>query len=399
MRLKFQSPIVRKETFRSGRLPDGFMPIDHVRDIFGGNANQYLLDFLQIPELNAVLNIRARAMASGKTDAISKVSGSPANANQSLVRVLRNPNWFQGSKEFWRQSSLFRDIFGNEFIYFLTPLGMPLSFKGMFTLNPARVTIRYKTDGLYFMNESDEGVEYIYTFNGVEHKLDKENLIHLNDNRVRVDKLLEGTSKIESLQPAIKNIREAYQKRNIGLHMPIGIISNDASDNALGVTTPMDAEEKDRVQERLRVRGAVPIMTSMAVKFDGMEISSQKLGLFEEVREDTGRICDAFGVPYEVLANQKGSTYANLKEGKKQMYEEGVIPDVHEKDSAINNHIGTESKTWEIKTDFSHLPVFSEDIRQRAISVKQMVEALSKALADEVITTDEYRAELTKLGI
>lgn len=372
MIIKLQSPIkIRKgeviSSFGSKDLPPDWIPLNVLNDLFGGGGRQ-LKDFLEVPELNNIINIRARAMASGAIDAVSKTTGEQQKANQSLVRVLRNPNWFQGEKEFWRQSSLWRDIFGNEYVYFLTPVGMPNSFKGMFTLNPSLVKISYKPKDseLFFMNETDEGVKYSYTWKGKEITLDKESLIHLNDNRVQATKLLEGTSKIDSLQANIKNIRAAYAKRNIALSMPIGIISNNAQGDAIGTTLPMNDEEKKAVQNRLKIRGADPILTSMMINYDNMEINAQRMGLFEETREDTTKICDAYGVPYDILASQKGSTFANLKEAKKQMYEETIIPDVNEKVNSINNHIGSESLSWEVRADFSHLPVFSEDKKEMA---------------------------------
>jgi phage portal protein BeeE len=130
-----------------------------------------------------------------------------------------------------------------------------------------------------------------------------------------------------------------------------------------------------------------------------MNVNSVSLGLFEETREATAKICDAYGVPYEVLASQKGVTFANLKEAKKQMYEETMMPDVNEKVNAINNHIGTETMSWEIQAHFKHLPVFAEDQKPRAISIKQLVEALSKALADQAITVEQYQSELAKMGV
>ena len=320
-------------------------------------------------------------------------------ANESLVRILRAPNWFQGQGEFWRQTSLFHDIWGNEYMYFLRPFGMANSYKGLFTINPENVEIEYKSETEFFMDESGEAVKYFYvTDDGKRMPLDKENIIHLNDNRVQKKNLLKGTSKIESLRGPLENIRLAYKKRNIVLKTPIGILSNGQSD-AIGQAVPMDPTEKEKAQTRLEIRGPNPIITNLAVKYDSMDIDSRKMGLFEETKEDTLKICDAYGVPYEMLAAQKGVTYANLKEAKKQFYEETIIPDAQEKVDALNLFLGTDSRTWHITASFAHLPVFAEDIKNRAVSLKQMIEALSKALADGAITLVQYKIELQKFGI
>ena len=373
-----------------------FYPVGMESNPFGGNS--YLKDFQEIPELNAILNIRSRAMSSWKLSIQSKTTGADAAANESLVRILRSPNWFQGQGELWKQSSLFRDLYGNEYLYFLKPIGMTSTYKGLFTINPANVRVKYNSTTLPFQESTNQFVQYFYEINGKVIELEKENIIHLNDNRVDPKKFLEGTSKLQALQAPIQNIREAYRKRNIILKMPVGIMSNGQND-AIGQGVPMNPQDKKEAQNALRNHGALPILTDLTVKYNDMNVNAQSMGLFEEVREDVGRICDSFGVPYELLANQKGTTFTNLKEAKKQMYEESIIPDAQEKVDALNLQLGIDKKSWHIVADFSHLPIFAEDQKQRAISLKQMVEALSKALADGAITIQQYQNELLKFGI
>ena len=118
------------------------------------------------------------------------------------------------------------------------------------------------------------------------------------------------------------------------------------------------------------------------------------MGLFEEVREDTAKICDAYGVPYEVMASQKGVTFTNLKEAKKQMYEENIIPAMQEKVDAINAKIGAESKSWELQATWHHLPVFSEDVKNRATSMKLMSDALINLVNAGLIKPEQATNEL-----
>lgn len=373
-----------------------FYPISSSSINFG--SFDYLKQFQEIPELNAIINIRARAISSWDLKIVSKATGKEVGNNETLVKILRNPNWFQAQSEFWRQSSLYRDIYGNEFIYFLTPTGMPNSYKGMFALDPSSIKIKYTGDKAYF-TETDKNIEYVYVFPGGETlNLELSNTIHLNDNRVDPLNFLNGTSKMQSLAGPLENIRKAYEKRNIVLRMPVGIMSNN-QDDAIGQAIPMDADEKKDVKHKIMTRGAFPIITDLNVKYNAMAINAQNMGLFEEVREDTTKICDAYGVPYEMLGSQKGVTFSNLKEAKKQFYEETVIPDAQEKVDALNQQLGTEGKSWELQADFKHLPIFSEDVKDRAESLDKLVTALSKAYADQAITLEQYQSELKKLGL
>ena len=379
-----------------------FMPIGDGANIFGGNT--YLKDFQEVPELNAIINIRARSIASWRLSLVSDTTGKEIMNQEQLAKILRRPNYFQSQIELFRQSELFRCIYGNEYLYFLKPVGMKNSYAGLFTLDPSKVTIKYTSKNLPFLESTNDYIEYWYdTGNGSKIKLEKDNIIHLNDNRAGFNNadsssFLKGTSKIQSLQAPIQNIREAYKKRNIILKMPIGIFSGNSTD-ATSYAIPMNEDEKEKAQSALRSHGALPIFTNLGVVYNDMSINANNMGLFEKVREDTAKLCDAFGIPYEVLASQKGVTFANLKEAKKQMYEESIIPDGNEKVEALNDKVESDKKAWHINADYTYLPVFAEDKKQSAISLNQMVTGLSKALTDGAITIQQYQEQLKKFGI
>ena len=158
-----------------------FMPIGDISNIFGGG--NHLTDFCEVPELNAILNIRARALSSWKLSLVNERDNARIPVNSSLIKLLKKPNWFQAPTEFWRQSSLFHDIYGNEYLYFLTPVGAESNYQGIFTLNPSQVDVEYKSHDIYFTTETGENVKYTWRddYGGI-HPLDKDDIIHLNDN-------------------------------------------------------------------------------------------------------------------------------------------------------------------------------------------------------------------------
>ncbi len=388
--------------------PD-WLPASLFDNTFG--EQNHVKDFLEVPEVNAIINIRARAMASWRLQVVSKVTELPVSPTDPLAQLINTPNWFQGQSEFWRQSSIFRDLWGNEYLFSLTPVGLPNSVKAMFTIDPALIKIKYDEKGPFFLDPTGEKIRYIYDDRmGRPIPLESSDIIHLNDNRVisktaiTTDdaKFLKGTSKLTPLKPAIQNIRAAYEKRHIILRMPIGVMSNGVRD-AIGQAVPLDPDEKTKLKRKIMTRGAHPILTSLALGYDSFNIDSRKMGLFEETREDTLKICDAYGVPYALLANAQKGGLANsgfeLKEAKKQFYEEAIIPDAKEKTDALNLKAGTATGPSEIIGAFKHLPIFAEDVKSRASSLSILITALSKALSDEVITVEQYQAELKKFGI
>jgi hypothetical protein len=60
---------------------------------------------------------------------------------------------------------------------------------------------------------------------------------------------------------------------------------------------------------------------------------------------------------------------------------------------------GTEKETWQLSGDYSHLPIFQANIKERGQSLQTIVNALSKALEDGAINLQQYQAELSKFGI
>ncbi len=371
-----------------------FMPIGDISNIFGGG--NHLTDFCEVPELNAILNIRARALSSWRLSLVNERDNARIPVNSSLIKLLKKPNWFQATTEFWRQSSLFHDIYGNEYLYFLTPVGAESNYQGIFTLNPSQVNVEYKSHDIYFTIETGENVKYTWRddYGGI-HPLNKDDIIHLNDNRVKSGNIMKGTSKLESLQPAINNIRSAYIKRGINLTMPPGIFSNKDK-NEFGQAVPLVKEEKEKAQKQLRTRGPVPIFTNMNINYSALDVSSKKMGLFDETIESTGRLCDAFGVPYKLLASKEAGTLNSggndVKESRKQMYEDTIIPDAQEKLDAINQFIKAEKTGWKVVATWDHLPIFASDIKEIAATNKVNVDGINTIL--NMVISDEAKVFL-----
>ena len=364
--------------------------------MFRGQQQNYLKDFTEIPELNAVINIRATMMAKGRKELLSNKTGEPVMGYEHIVKVLREPNWYQSAKEFWRQSEIYRCIYGEEFIYFVTPVGMPNSYKAMFSLDPSKVDIDYNKAGIPFSELSNEGVKYFYKAdNGQRVELIKENVLHLNDNRVATTDYLRGTSKLEALAKPLENIRLAYAKRRISLMVPVGVFSNNNTDEAGAI--PMDQKEKESASKAFELHGAKPIFTNLRVNYNQLNVNPVQMGLFEETREDLLRVCDAFGIDSTLLSTLKGATFDNKDAGAKNTYQNTIIPAAEEKTEALNKRF--DGKTWQVVESWNHLHVFSEDIKERASSLQMISGSLISLVQAQLITAEQAQQELTKFNI
>lgn len=375
-------------------------------DVWGFGSERYLESFNSLPELSAVIGLKARAFANGQIKALDKNGKELPNG---VPECLQFPNWFQGQKEFLRQTKLFREIYGDEYLYMLFGVGMgPERTKALYTIPPNLVECEYKSKQPFFVF-TERPPEIEYCLKETEDPIPIEQLIHLNDNRVTVKsahdkKILSGESKMRSLAPSINNLRMAYEARGVIMRNrgAFGILSNNSSD-AVGSTLPLDPKEKERLDQEFSNYGTLKgqshtIITSQNLRWQKMGVNPSELGLYEETLEDFFKICDTYGTPIDLFASNKGSTFENQRQAEKGLYLRTIIPEANEWIGAVSKS-GIVPEGVTLVMDFSHLHIFAEDLKQRGDSLAAITNALSKMLVDQAITLDEYKEELRKYGI
>jgi len=370
--------------------------------------NNYLESFNTIPELNATISLKARCFANG----IIKTVNDKGEEVDAMPEVMKTPNWFQDQKEFMRQCKLFHEIYGEEFAYSLFPVGFDWNrAKALYTLPPNLITQEYDSTQPFFVwpQIPTDNVKYSYELDGYKYSMDQKQILHINENNVTIKELngkgvLRGESKMKGLRPAIKNIKMAYESRGVILKYrgALGILSNQSTDG-VGAGLPLDEKEIANIQEKYNQYGGLDgqfqaIITSANLRWQQMSVNPDKLGLFQETEEDFNKILDSYGVPSEMFTRQKGATFENQNQARKSIYENTIIPEANEWISSFNTKFFSEGKIKMI-VDYSHLPIFQEDIKHRSEMLNNMVNVLSRLRADQQITDEEYREELFKLGI
>ncbi len=374
-------------------------------DTFG--EIKYLDYFNSIPELNAVINLKARCFANGRLKTVNE-KGEEVDL---LPEVLKKPNYFQDQKEFMRQSKLYHEIYGNEYVYSLFPVGFTWkNSKALFSLPPNLITKEYTNNQPFWVwPQEPDGITYTYEMDGTNYSIDAAQILHMNDNNVTVKEangknVLNGKTKLKGLRAALKNIKMAYESRGVILKYrgALGILSNQSTDG-VGAGLPLEEKEIKDIQEKYSQYGGLEgqfqaIITSANLRWQQMSVNPDKLGLFQETEEDFNKILDAFGVPSEMFTRQKGATFENQNQARKSIYENTIIPESAEWCMGLNTKFFPEGKI-KIVLDYSHLPVFQEDIKHRSETINTMVNYLSRLRQDQQITDEEYREELFKMGV
>ncbi|GIV35394.1 MAG: hypothetical protein KatS3mg031_2929 [Chitinophagales bacterium] len=346
------------------------------------NKIDHAAAYLSIPEIHIVINIKARAFSN------ARFSG-----DAQTLKLLQEPNWLQSGKEFLLYTKIMREVYGNEYIFVLRPFGMNTP-RALYSLMPLYVKAKIKQDAPYFFTTEPE-VEYKYDDNKHKLVLNQADVIHFTSNRFQIGNEIAGNSTLDALTPVINNIINAYEARGVLLRYrgALGILSNETKD---GVGNPyvMDEKEKQRIQQEysnygLRSDQYQIIITNQSVKWQQMTVDPDKLGIFEEIRESYNKILDAFGVPPDLVTRQQGSTYENQRQAELGFYVRTIIPEMSEWIAGINSALGSN-----ITAEYTHLPIFNDNIKTRNENLIARVNALSRMLADGVIDKNVYLREV-----
>lgn len=382
-----------------------FLPISASMTLY--NDLRLLKDYTELPEVNAVINRKARMWSKMTLRIVSRETGKDIKNYEYLVKVLRNPNWYQAQREFLMQTKLFREIFGNEYLYFNKSIGLPFrSVKSLYTLPPYLVKSETPQDKPFFMYDSPV-IKYNFQWGNTSYPLDPGSIIQFNDNRVEMDKdnWVTGTSKLEALKVPLNNIRAAYEARNVLIvnRGALGIFTSGVTDVNAGIL-PLDAKEVERVQKEFSHYGMGAnqwqyIFTHLALKWQQVSVDDpSKLGLFQEIESDFQKIIDAYGLDRDMFGNEKGATWENKKQGERAAWNNTVIPEALEWVEGLNDAFNNHQEAWRLVADFVDIQVLQQNMEEKGRGIKAVTDALSIMLADGVITPEDYQKEINKLG-
>lgn len=321
--------------------------------------------------------------------------------NPALKRVmdlLDNPNPIQTWEEFNSQQIVLCKIFGYCPVFALGPKGFDKTYsKSLWNLNPFFCTPKYRMDFDPYKNNESPIESWKVNIFGYEAEIDASDVMLLKDGFVDTmsTNLSLPLSKIAGLDYAISNICAAMEADNVLLKKkgPLGVFSYDAKPDMAG-WNPMTTAQQNEVQNDLKRYGMTwaqlqYIISRVPIKWNSMSFNVQELMTKETVRQGIDSICDRFGFPAELMSG-KNATYENRSSAEKYFYQNNVIPFSMRRMARYDKFLGIRG----LAQNFSHLPVLQEDIEKAGAARKAKSQSLEIDWKNDMITRNEYRAEL-----
>lgn len=352
--------------------------------------------FLEIPELRTVINKRA-SMMSTNIPLLYDKDGVLVEEHW-LLDLIAHPNAIQSWSDVIYSLSVQDALYSNSFAY------APVRSFGvrnlMVPLPASKVKIHTTGKRLNFMDADDLIDKFTFRYDdNTDENIAWLDMVYLTtDDGMNV---IKPVSRIDTLKYPLSNIRAQYHKRNVLLENigAIGILS--AQQNDLGGAIPMTPEEKTTIQrDWYRRQKDELIITEAQVNWQPMSFPTKDLMLFEELSADKLAIIDTYGMNANIFSSDKGSTFDNVRESIKMVYQDTIIPETQAMYDALMHQFGLDKEGYYLTADFSHLPILQDDEQMKATAIKTQAEGYSILVRDGILTPEyvaqEFGVEIIK---
>lgn len=347
--------------------------------------------------LNAVINRKARAFTNGRWYILDK-QGKEAQGKsaETLRKLIKKPNPLQTWNQLMTQAKVYEQIFEEVFFLTITPVGFAKGEVLTLWVVPNWI-INAKASGKLYQQSFIEDIvtHYELTYGGKTTKIDRERIIHIKGSNQNNEDQIRAKSRLVSLEDPISNIVAAYEARNVLITRKgaIGILSNVSRDVA--GTIPVDSTEKKEVQEEFQNYGlsktqSQVIITNANLRWQSMTFPTKDLMLFEEIEDDVRQICDTYNYPMYLLGFKAGTTYSNMGEANKSLYQDAIIPEAEGWAEAFTNYFELDKSGLEIKVFYDHLGIFQQSEKEKADALTAKVTANMPLLEKNIITLNQF---------
>lgn len=357
------------------------------------------------PAVNTVINKKVRAFLNARWVIVDQNGDIAKRQDTALHKLITRPNPLQTWYEFVAQAKIYEQVFGEVWILPVNPSGWKDNSKaGSLWVVPNWI-ITEKITGKIFNQSQLTGVVEGYDINlgGQSLQVEPDKILRIRDTSIPTTEdfktMMHGQSRLSPMTDPVSNVVAAYEARNVLITRKgaLGILSNDGRD--VGGTIPLKPKEKSELQSDFQTYGMSReqfqvIITNASLKWQAMTFKTKDLMLFEEVMDDTRAIADAYDFPMFLLGFKDGSTFTNVGEAKKTLYQDAIIPESFSFCLALTNFFNLPDGL-SLKASYDHLEIFQRSRKDIADAVRLLNQGMITAYQNKVITLQEWRKILS----
>lgn len=353
-------------------------------DDFTNNSN-YLNYSLENPVLNAIVSLRAKMYSQMQ---ISHIDANEKEVkNSDVLKLLKQPNYFQSQEDFLFQQMWFLSVSGNNYIYQIKPFTSELP-KNLYNLIPSEIDYNKanKVDKFIFSKaeiKSFSEKKIKYTLDGKVYDIKISEIIPLYDlaNALTTDSWLVAPSRVKAIEKLLQNIDQNLKSKFNNLKMSAKHIGINKSTGMEAQVRPEDRTEIERVLNSKDI-----ITTNASVEYKHLVSDMKKLFLDEQFADDANKCLLAFEMNKNVLNYfAKDSTFENQNQGVINWIQNSIQGSADNTMNSLSASFGLLEKNEKLVASFNHLPIMQTLINDKIKSFTEFQNALKVSLENGTI--------------
>ena len=254
-------------------------------------------------------------------------------ADTELHELLSRPNPAQSYNAWIQEIIAFGKLTGNRYIYGLKPdTGANKGkFKELYVLPSQKVEIN--SGGIF-----DPIKSYSLEYNG-QYKMAAEDICHIKDFNPYYDGTgshLYGMSPLKAGLRSLDTNNEAVTTgaKYLQNQTARGVLMSDEGD--INEVQAQQLKEKFRQNYQGSNSAGDIVITPKKLSWINFGMSASDLSLIEQYNASIKDLCNIYSVPAVLLNNTESSTYNNVIEAKKTLYQNAVIPELNKIKDELN---------------------------------------------------------------
>lgn len=370
--------------------------------LFSSNLKQNNQNFLKQsicnPALFTVLDLRSTIFSQGKI-IVEDVTDpdNPVNLPDDPFILLLNNPYLKTSRQDFLYKHLWYKSLGNNYtrkIKTSNDVYNINSIDGLYNLNPININWNCIDELDKFLITQDQKNRYNeqklkYDFNGNIIDIELNEVIPFYDvtNAMLSDgELMQSPSRLTSLQGVLDNVMRNTEAKAINLNFAGKYLaSNRTVDD--GVTTPLDIEDKNEVENSLYQKNI--IATNATVDVQPLAADFRRLMLGDLFAEDYFTIARAYNIPRDVAEAwlKSGSTFDNQEKSFVKWAQSSIQFEGDDFTNTYQTEFNYSQENKKIRMSWDHLPIMATVHKAKEQSYYEYTRSLIDLVKEGIIST------------
>lgn len=365
------------------------------------NYSDYLKISLENPVLSTIVSLRAKMYSQM---AITHVDSEGKEIkNSEVLKLLKQPNYFQSQEDFLFQQMWFLSCAGNNYVYQIKPLSTQLP-KSLYNLIPSEIDFNdiNKVNKFVFKKEDSKFIQdrkIKYTLDNTQYNIKLSELIPLYDlaNGLTNNSWFTAPSRVKGIEKILQNIEQNLTSKHKNLQFSAKYIGTNKS---TGMEAQIQQGDRKAIENVLNSKDV--LTTNAAIEYKHLVSDMKRLYLDEQFADDANKCLLAFEMNKNVLNYfAKDSTFENQNIGIINWIQNSIQGSADNTMNSLSSSLGLLDKGERLIASFDHLPVMQTLLNDKIStftefqnSLKLAIENQTMSLADAKKMSDNFIKKL-----